>query len=408
MRRLYTCLALGLGGTLLFLAGALAQPINGKKDKQPDPDDPPAPAGPANQIVQEFPTFPTKDKDRTAWKVRYATMSGHGLVIQDAWFNRKAGDPKGWVQILGDARLSEAFVPYHRGAPRFWDVSYNFALCVVDKNDAGPHGQLITPPGQRAPTVIKEVRDRGLSWKDARGTRRGETLVLWATLQAANYRYVIEYGFQDDGTVTFRCGSTGHNYPGSEWIGHMHNSLWRVDVNLDGPNHNSVLLCEHIEPGPDGRQGTAQTKTTLIEKEAAFDFDPVKFTSLRVIHTKKQNARKQPWAYDLIVSRMGNSRHFGGEKEDCTLHDYWVTRAKANEIQYPRVPHFLKDGENVEDTDVCLWISTPGHHEPRAEDGEMTAGKGRRFEGATPIMWCGFELRPRDFWDRSAFFPYAK
>ena len=27
-----------------------------------------------------------------------------------------------------------------------------------------------------------------------------------------------------------------------------HNGLWRIDVNLDGPENNSVYLVEHIEP----------------------------------------------------------------------------------------------------------------------------------------------------------------
>ena len=32
-------------------------------------------------------------------------------------------------------------------------------------------------------------------------------------------------------------------------------------------------------------------------------------------------------------------------------------------------------------------------------------GKNNQFTGATPIMWCGFDLRPRNVWDRSPFFP---
>ncbi len=73
-------------------------------------------------------------------------------------------------------------------------------------------------------------------WVDSvKGSRRGQKLVLFATLNAANYRYVVEYGFQDDGLITFRVGSTGRNYGSREWEGHMHNGLWRVDVNLGGP-----------------------------------------------------------------------------------------------------------------------------------------------------------------------------
>jgi hypothetical protein len=275
----YAPLALGVCASLALLAGAFAQPVpvgGEDKDKPTQPKQPvqpklagQGPSGAPNEIVQ---TFPTKGPMQSAWAVRYTTASGFGLIIQDAWFKRSPNDR--WVQILGDARLSEAFVPYHRGSPRFWDVSYNFGLCVNTEADAGPHGTLITPPGQKAPTVVKEVRDRGLMWKDGRGVRRGEEMLLWATLSAANYRYVIQYGFQDTGTITFRCGSTGHNYGGSEFVGHMHNSLWRVDVNLDGPNNNSVLVCEHVEPvgeGDDARK--ARTETRLLETEGFVDWD---------------------------------------------------------------------------------------------------------------------------------------
>jgi len=37
-------------------------------------------------------------------------------------------------------------------------------------------------------------------WVDSvKGSRRGQMLVLFAILDAANYRYVIEYSFHDDG-----------------------------------------------------------------------------------------------------------------------------------------------------------------------------------------------------------------
>ena len=41
--------------------------------------------------------------------------------------------------------------------------------------------------GDRYPTVVREVRDRGVVWKDyANGVRRGREMVLWSGLQAGN------------------------------------------------------------------------------------------------------------------------------------------------------------------------------------------------------------------------------
>jgi hypothetical protein len=357
------------------------------------------------EVIQEF---PTQGPMQTAWKVRWREQRGPGLIIQDAFFKRNPNDP--WIQIIGEARLSEAFVPYHRGSPRFWDVSYNFPLCIVTQADAGAHGQLLRSQPGNAPTVVKEVRDLGVAFKDAAGMRRGEGLVLWGTLSAANYRYVIEYTFKDDGTIQFRCGSTGHNYPGSEFVAHTHNALWRVDVNLGGADHNTVMLCQHIEPDPNGQKSQAYSLVTPFNdgKEGAADFDAAKFTMLRVVNTEKKNAQGKNWSYDLMPSRSGNSRHYFEPREDCTHHDFWVTKNRPGEVKYFKVQDYIKNGEDIRDTDVVLWYSAPGHHEPRSEDGEMrrTGNGGQRFQGATPIMWTSFELRPRDFWDRSPFFPY--
>ena len=95
-------------------------------------------------------------------------------------------------------------------------TSFSFPLAEVKAEDAGPFGTLM-PPFQGDPfaTVVKEIRDRGIAWKDyAHGVRRGKELVLWAALEAGNYMYMLSYSFHDDGTIAFRVGATGQNLPG--------------------------------------------------------------------------------------------------------------------------------------------------------------------------------------------------
>ena len=100
--------------------------------------------------------------------------SGYGLLIDNAWFKRGPKDP--WMQVLGDARLSEMFVPYYSGSPRFWDVSYNFALVTMTKEDAGAFGKLLGDP----PIAVQEIRDRGVMWIDPSARpRRGPKPQLW-------------------------------------------------------------------------------------------------------------------------------------------------------------------------------------------------------------------------------------
>jgi primary-amine oxidase len=411
LRRLtFGMLAAGLG--LVVLAGAMAQPVPlpQRINKPMKPVKPAAPPVAVNEIIQ---TFPTNDVAQTAWKIHWATQRGNGLFLKGAWFKRSPADD--WTQILGDARLAEAFVPYHSGSPRFWDVSYNFPLCVCTREDAGPYGKLLLAPDQHGnvkgvlkPYVVQEIRDRGIAWKSSAGVRRGQTMVLWGTLEAANYRYIIEFGFQDDGVITCRLGSTGHNYGSREWEPHMHNALWRVDVNLDGPDHNSVWLMEHVEASTADAKERVKARTLHVPfnggKEGWADWDPSKFTMLRVVNERRKNVRGQPMGYDVMPLRMGNSRHFGGKKEECTQHDYWVTRNRPGEMEYTKLPEYVARGESITDTDVVLWYSAPAHHEPRSEDGEMT---GNSFHGCTPVMWSGFDLKPRDFFDRTPYFPYG-
>jgi primary-amine oxidase len=372
---------------LLALVGFAAPPQPKEKDKAPDPTS-------VNEVIQ---TFPSNDVMKTAWKVRWGTESGNGLFIKDAWFKRGPKDP--WLQVLGDARLAEMFVPYHSGSPRFWDVSYNFSLITLNKEAAGPFGKLLGDPAN----VVQEVRDRGVMWVDTdTGVRRGQMLVLWACLDAANYRYVIEYSFQDDGVIRFRVGSTGRNYSTREFEGHMHNGLWRFYVNLDGPKNNSVYVHEHVET-KDGA-GKAETKVRPFNKgvEGFEDWNADKFTMLNISNTKKKNARNQPISYDVVPLRMGNARHFAGG-EECTHHDFWITVNRPGEMLYPKVQDYVKKGAKIMDADIVLWHSSACHHEPRSEDGEMRAGV---FTGSTPVAWSGFDLRPRNVFDRTPHFPY--
>src|SRR5437016_14411194 len=72
-------------------------------------------------------------------KVHWLTEAGSGLIIRDAWFKRDAKAP--WLQVLGDARVAEMFIPYHRGDPRFWDVDQGFSLCRATAEHAGARSE---------------------------------------------------------------------------------------------------------------------------------------------------------------------------------------------------------------------------------------------------------------------------
>ena len=369
-RRAATFFGLGLPLLLLAIAGAPGQQ-RGLDTKQERTTEAPAPVA-QTKIVEQ--TFPPNGVMETAWKVEWDTVRGFGLIIKNAWFKR--GPDQEWMQVIGDARIADIFVPYQPGTPRFWDVSYNFKMSVLSEADAGPFGKIhvSTNGDAQEPCVVQETRDRGVIWKNDHGVRRGHVMVLWGCLHAINYRYLIEYGFQDDGCIVFRIGATGRNLAGKEWMPHMHNYYWRVDVNLGGKDHNTAYLMETVEPKSDGQKLASETSHTLFNggKEGWADWDASKFPMVRVINTQKKNLRGENNAYDLVPLRRGTSRHFGNN-EECSQHDFWVTKANPKELNYRGVPKYC-DGESIVDTDIVFWYGTSMFHEPRSEDGTMENG----------------------------------
>jgi len=162
------------------------------------------PCSGANLVDQ---SFPTAGPEVTHWRLCWETIPGNGLLIHWAYFRKSPAS--NWVFLLWDARVSEIFVPYHKGSPRYYDVEYMFGLTPVGPQDcpAAVGGTVM------AGNVCKEFHDRGLAWKSDTSVHRGEEVVLWSALAAAWYNYVIEWTFRDDGVVLGRVGATSHNAP---------------------------------------------------------------------------------------------------------------------------------------------------------------------------------------------------
>lgn len=342
------------------------------------------PPAPGNQVIQEF---PSAGPFETGWKVHYAHGIGKGLYITGAWFKKDVGAP--WMRVLWDARVADIFVPYHKGSPRFYDLTqFSFGLVPATAADAGCCGVLLDT------YVIKEVRDRGVLWKDDQKVRRGEELVLWATLDAANYNYIMQYSFRDDGSIGFRVAATAANLPSLPFEPHMHDALWRVDLDLDGFPNDTALHVSHSETIA---SNTATDAATAFGTEGWLNFNDLQFTHVRVRDTVTKNSHGQAIAYDMIPVRAGTPRH----KEPFSHHDFWVTRYRGTELTYSKVPSYI-NGESVSNTDVVLWHISPLHHHPRREDGELVNNV---WQGVALAMWSGFDLKPMNLFDRTPLHP---
>jgi hypothetical protein len=354
-------------------------------------------AYPEDEIVQEF---PVGGPMQTAWKIRYiGVASGPGLVITGAWF--KTTPDAAWLKVFENIRLSEIFVPYNNGT-RIYDIGAqgNYDLLKHSKADAGVNGKL-----RNKNYVVHELRDTGILWKYYKQVRRGQEVVIWSTMGASNYNYLIEYSFRGDGSVRCRLGSTGKNYGDHETVGHMHHGCWRIDVDLDEPDQNSVFIVKRKETKTaDGvrAKDTVEPFNNGVEGGALWNAED--FTRLRV-EAGKVNGQGKKMSYELVPLRYGTPRHLA-DNEKFTMFDFWVTPYRWDEVQYTRLPKFVAQKRQIEKTNVVLWYMSPAYHLPRDEDGLFTNPKGRvQVRGVAMTTWCGFEMRPRNVFEKSPLYP---
>lgn len=326
-------------------------------------------------------SFPTATGAETSWKLCWQVLTGPNLVITGAWF--RPAPKAAWIKIIYDARVSQLFVPYHAGWPRYLDVTYNgvgFGFYPLTTTDCPPtlNGTLLGPSNE----VCKQVRDRGLAWKHDAIQRRGEELVLWSVLAAENYNYVVEWSFRDDGVIVGRIGATGQ-IAGTDT--HVHGPIWRLDIDLNGACCDSVQAFKHAESGLAGNDST-----TPIATEGGMTWDPVAFTTLHVHDAALKNANGKMSMLHLMPTRDGTPLH----QEPFTKNAFWVTRYQWSETFGDSLPTYVSPAQTTNNADTVLWYYGGLHHLVREEDTDMTH-----------MMWIGFMLKPHNLWAKTPLYP---
>ena len=350
-----------------------------------------------NQIVQNF---PTSGPAETTWTICWHEVAGsnslldpNGLVIGPVYFKKSPSAPA--IEVIHDMRVSDYFVPYHPGNPRYYDLSFfNFVLTGVAAADcpASAGGTLVSPH------VCKEVHDRGLMWKDGGGVRRGEELVLWGAIDADNYRYIQEYTFRDDGVIGGRMGATGQNLPGSEHVTHVHNAIWRIDMDLAGTANTAWHLShsEDIVNPP----GVATDSATQLTTAQGFQWGARSHDALQLMNPNVKNKQGNSISYVLMpmVTGGGLTQHY----EDFTKNDFWVTPYVSNQFAAKNLASYVAGGPSLTTTkDLVLWFKGSLHHVPRSEDGTYV---NNTWMGTAHVMWAGFMLMPHDLFDCSPLY----
>jgi primary-amine oxidase len=327
----------------------------------------------------------------TEWMLCWQTPPTYGLTVNAAYFRPGPGKP--WIQVFYDARVTDLFVPYHSGSPRFYDLSgFTFPMMTLTAADC-PSSQGGTLLGTPA-VVCMEVKDRGVAWKMSSGSvYRGQEVVLWSALQAGNYVYIFRWRFRDDGMVVGELGATGTNYPFASTEAHMHNAEWRLDIDLNGWPTDNAELVTHTEAGA----GATDTMTP-ITTEQGLAWDDLRFNSLHVWDSQLRNQRQHPVGYMLIPDRTGTARH----QETWTQKDIWVTPYDPSQMRPAGLPGYVAAHRSVANTDIVVWYWGSAHHLFRDEDGN---GSGSSFSGVAQAMWTSFMLKPHNLFDGPPLWP---
>ncbi len=149
------------------------------------------------------------------------------------------------VRFRGKLILKRAHVP-------ILNVQYDGNTCgpfrdweyAESQFDADPTNGTDVAPGVRSCTVPATTQlDTGVDSGNHQGIafyNSGDAVILVSEMSAGWYRYISEWGFHKDGTISPRFGM-GATLNSCTCNGHVHHAYWRFDFDINGSAPNRVL-----------------------------------------------------------------------------------------------------------------------------------------------------------------------
>lgn len=232
--------------------------------------------------------------------------------------------------------------------------------------------------------------------------KRGRRLIVSNIVTVGNYEYGFYWNLYQDGEINLEVKHTGiMNFraikPNSSdkygtvlngnLVAHIHQHIYsvRLDMCVDGLK-NSVSEINFYSEKENNRLGNgffAKEKTLKTEWEAKRDMNLGSARFWKINNSEKKNMHGMNTAYALHFGT--NTKKFATDdswlvkRAPWLKHHLWVTKYAPNEIHasgdYPNqsdgqwggktLEAMTSKNRSIENTNVCLWITTGITHLPR-------------------------------------------
>jgi primary-amine oxidase len=395
------------------------------------------------------PSF-TMDKGEIAWQnwhFRLRLDSRVGPVLNLVRYQ----DGDKLRSVMYEGSFSEMYVPYMDTEEGWASRSFLDAgeftrdglLREVDENDCPSNSVYLsglsttdngTPLLRTKEACIFERFTGDPAWRHNESNimagRPSRELVLRAAATIGNYDYMMDWTFQQDGTIRVRVGATGivevkgsklekaddsmapqHGTlvaPNTVAVYHDHYLCFRLDLDVDGPN-NSFMVDRMVPEKIQARTRTSiwgvQSTMAKSESDAILDLDPRKPAMWHFVNPNVHGLLGYPTGIEIMpeatavdfLSPDDPSLKVGAFAE----HQLWVTPYKPDERYAAGVyvtnsaggeglPKWTKADRNIENTDIVAWYTLGFHHVVRIEDWPVM-----------PTLWHEFQIRPVNFFSQN-------
>ncbi|SJL15663.1 related to peroxisomal amine oxidase (copper-containing) [Armillaria ostoyae] len=386
------------------------------------------------------------------WKMHISFTHREGIALSTVTYN-----DNGEIRpILYRLSLAEMVVPY--GAPEYphprkfaFDSGEYGMGTMANELSLGCDcvGQIHYLPGSYvahdgSAVIVKNViciheEDSGVLWKhtDYRPGGRGQTvrrrrLVVSMVCTLANYEYIWNYQFYQDGTIELEARLTGilqvyvaqdgekSKYgtlvaPNVNAQYHQHLFSVRVDPMIDGLN-NTVIESD-VLPIPEAETGSAEnfagngflTQETVLKKEAGRPYDWEKERRWRIVNPARQHYSSGK-DVGYVVAMKGGITPMFARKDGWALkraafcnYPIWVCRDVEDEqgsrmwpagkfVPQTRdspadaIDSWVKGEQNIENEDILVYLTIGTTHIPRPEDWPVM-----------PVEHLSITLKPQSF-----------